>query len=252
MADESLFDQAAKTPDSTPDQDAAVENFLNEYVGEGKKYKTVEDLAKAKHHADKHIDELRSDLTSMKDFISAQFENLGNRDKAIIPDPNEEDKDRKPDPVAPPKGDEEDLNARILKLLEEKDETSRLKKNADFAQEVMIEQFGSQEAAVEAVRVKAQELGVSPQFLADTAFRSPQALFNIMGIAPGARSKSTPNASSDVNPRILDKVSPGAKPGTMAYYDQLRRSDPGKYWSVPVQQQLMKDALEKGQDFFKR
>lgn len=257
MAEETLFDQAAKPNEpapATPTSEEAVQNFLEEYVGEGKKYKSVEELAKAKHHADKHIDELKTDLTSLKDFVAAQFEQMANKRNEEPKGPKEVDGERQPAPAAPPEADGEDLEARIAKILEERDETSRLQKNANLAQEVMIEHFGSQEEAVKAVRQKAEEMGVSPQFLADTAFRSPKALFNLMGINPDEkpRTPTTPASSSDVNPRMMDKTNPNPKQGTMAYYDQLRRSDPKKYWSVDVQSQLMKDALERGSDFFKR
>ena len=42
------------------------ENFINNLVGEGKKYKDANDLAKAYHHANMHIDELKSDLDEYK------------------------------------------------------------------------------------------------------------------------------------------------------------------------------------------
>lgn len=251
MAEDNLFDKAA-----APQDNDDVSNFLNKYVGEDKKYKSVEDLAKAYDHADRHISNLSGDLDSLKDFMKAQFEQMSNRD---LRQPSEnlpvEDKDHKPDPVAPPTGNgNEDLDSRIRKALDEADESKRLKTNAEFAQEVLIRQFGSQEDAVKAVQAKAAELGVNPQFIADTAFRSPQALFNLMGINPETtpRSPTTPGPSSDVNPRVLDKVNPNPKPNTYAYYDQLRKSDPNRYWSSSVQAQMMKDAVEQGSNFYRK
>lgn len=248
MADENLFEQAVNTVD---------EAFVDKYVGEGKKYKDVEELAKAYAHAEKHINETVDDNKSLREFMAAQFEQLHERNSNEPPaKPNDEDKGRQPDPVAPPKdnGGEEDLDARILKILEDKDKTSRLKRNADLAQEVMIEHFGTQEDAVKAVQAKAAEMGVNPQFLADTAFQSPKAFFNLMGVSPDDKPArpSTPASSNDVNPRVLEKTNPNAKQGTYEYYNQLRKSDPRKWASREVQTALMNDAIANPDTFFNR
>jgi hypothetical protein len=222
------------------------ENYIEEFVGEGKKFKSVEELAKAYKHANSHIPELQTELQNTREFIASKLDELATQRQAAPNGQTEETRiTPNPDPVAPPNAEGEDLETRIAKILEQKSTQERAQANADLAQDVLVEQLGSVEDAIKAVNTKAQELGVSPQFLKETAFSSPKAFFNLMGIDPEVKPKSstTPNSSSDVNPRMLDRTNP-IKQGTYGYYEQLRKSDPKKYWSPNTQRQLMKDAQE--------
>ena len=257
MADEAnIFEAASQTPAG------GGQSFLEKYVGEGKKYRDVEELAKAYDNANNFIPTLKSDLDSMKDFMSAQFGELAKNatksqsDPANVPPGNEGGEPANPAPASPPKegnGEEVDLNERIRQALEERDTEKRLQQNARITEDAMIKHFGSKEAAVEAVRVKAEELGVGPDWLANSAFNSPQAFFKIMDISTdGPKSTSTPSSSSDVNPQRLADRAPGIKPGTYAYYDNLRKTDPKKYRDPATQHAMMQDALRLGNDFYKR
>jgi len=259
MAEESIF-EAAERPNGEQNDEQKADSFLAKYVGEGKKYKDVEELAKAYDNANNFIPTLKSDMDALKEFTLEQLKlraDANNRQPNPDPDPNDEtNKERQPAPnQAPPKEGEEkvDLDERIRQLMEERDETRKLSDNAKYAEEVMISNFGSKEAAVEAVRQKAAELDVSPQWLADTAFRSPKAFLTTMGITETKpRSTNTPNSESNINPRMVEQSFGGPKPNTYAWYDNIRKTDPKRYNSVQFQQQLMADAMRLGNDFFKR
>lgn len=242
MADD-VF-EAAETP---------ADNYLDKYVGEGKKFKNVEDLAKAYEHANTHIPKLTEDLQTTREFIANKLEELAQRNQAQpAPVQNEEKGNENTNVSATPPNDSgEDLDTRIRKILDETDQVKQFQGNAKLAEDVLIERLGSKEAAIEAVQKKANELGVEPGYLRDTAYRSPRAFFNLMGIDPDNRptSQNTPAPSSDVNPRNLGHGQP--KAGTYAYYEQIRKSDPKLYWAPRTQSQLMKDAQE-NPDFFKR
>lgn len=230
------------------------DNFLEKYVGEGKKYKTVEDLAKAYDNANNVIPTLKEDLQTQREFIAAKLEELANQRNTHIP-PNDqtvEPRATNPAPAAPPNGGVEELDARIKQILEN-DRTERTyQDNAQKTESVLIERLGSREAAIQAVQQKAQELGVEPGYLKQTAFTSPKAFFNLMGIDPEIKptSSSTPGSASDVNPRALAENSTAVKAGTYGYYDNLRKSDPKRYWSPAMQKQMMLDAQAKGDEFF--
>lgn len=244
-----LFDNVAD-PDSQ-----AVTSFLEKYVGEGKKYKSVEDLAKGYEHADKFIGELKGELGGIKDFVAAQFEKMADERTRNIENHQPGDGGLEPkNPAAPPVNvEKEDLDARIAKALRDNDEQRVLKENSSYAEAVLVQHYGSKEEAVKAVQAKAVELGISGQFLADTAFRSPKALFNILGINPDETpaSPNTPAPRNDVNPRALDQRSGQPKPGTWAYYQNLRKTDSDRYWAREVQDQLMKDAMAAGDAFYR-
>lgn len=253
-----MFEEAANTDPGAPTNEPS-DSFLDKYVGEGKKYKDVEELAKAYEHANNFIPTLKADMEALKEFTLEQLASRADASKTNQQNPSNDPNDRDDPPknpadVAPPKeGKEVDLNERIKQALEERDQEQRLKKNAQITEEAMLKHFGSKEAAVEAIRQKAEELNVSPQWLADSAFQSPKAFFGVMGISEETpRSTSTPSASSDVNPRTIETKFGGPKPNTYAWYDNIRRTDPKRYRSIEVQSALMNDAMRLGNDFFKR
>lgn len=243
MAD--IFEEA------TPSE-SEVSDYLAEYVGEGKKFKDVNELAKAYANADKFIPELKNDLQNTREFIAEELKKIAERNQAQPIGQNDEPRAPEPQaPVAPPNASEEDLDTRIKKALEERDEVSKLRTNAKITEDGLILHYGDQDKAVEAVRQKAAEMGVEPGFLKEMAYKSPKAFFNIMGVDPDQKpqSSSTPAPSADVNPRTLGHGQP--KPNTYEYFEQLRKSNPTVYWSPKVQSEMHKAAQE-NPDFFKR
>src|SRR5688500_9733754 len=102
MAEENIFEAASQTHDDSG------QSFLERYVGEGKKYKDVEELAKAYDNANRFIPELKNDLDSMKDFMSAQFGKLAEDAKKNntppAPTPNDDGGESKEPktPASPP------------------------------------------------------------------------------------------------------------------------------------------------------
>lgn len=234
------------------EETTSTEDYLAQYVGEGKKFKDINELAKAYANADKFIPELKNDLQTTREFIASKLDEIAQRNSQALPNgQTEEPGGNQPAPVVPPNAEGEDLDTRIAKALEERDLAKRLEQNAQIVEDVLIGHLGSKDAAVEAVQAKARELGVEPGYLKQTAFQSPKAFFSLMGIDPDQKpqSNSTPAPSSDVNPRALGHGQP--KPNTYAHYDQLRKSNPSLYWSPKTQAQMHKDAQE-NPDFFKR
>jgi hypothetical protein len=220
-------------------------NHLENLVGEGKKFKTAEDLAKAYGNADNHIGELRTDLQTTREFIATKLEELANkRNEAAPTGLNEEPRANEPAPVVPPKDEGEDLDTRIKKALDEEREVTRLQTNATLVEDVLVERLGSKDEAVKAVAAKAAEMGVEPAFLRDTAFKSPRTFFKLMDIDPDTKptSASTPAPSADVNPAMLGHGQP--KADTYRYFEQLRKSNEKLYWSPKTQAALMKAAME--------
>jgi hypothetical protein len=226
------------------------ESYIEKYVGEGKKYASVEDLAKAYANADTHISELKTDLQSTREFIAEKLDEIAKQREAQPPVQNVEPRTQNPVPAAPPNDAGEDLDTRIAKALELRDNQKRLQENANIVQDVLVERLGSVEKAAEAVISKAKELGLHPSDMKELAAKSPKAFLTTMGVDPDVKpvSSSTPAPRSDVRP---DMVNPGApKPRTYRFHEDVRKSNPSLYNSISYQQKLMKDAMELGDEFF--
>lgn len=227
------------------------EEYLAQFVGEGKKFKTAEDLAKAYANADTHIGELRTDLQSTREFISEELRKLAEQRNAAPPaNPNPETgSNPNPAPAAPSGAEVEDLDTRIAKALETRDTVQRFQKNASIVQDVLVEQLGGVKEAAEAVIKKAVELGLEPSDMKELAAKSPKAFLATMGISETKpTSHSTPAPASDVNVHNINAGNP--KPNTYAYFEEIRKSDPKLYWNPKTQSAMHKAAQDMGEAFF--
>ena len=245
MADD-IFEGGATTPTN--------DEYLNQFVGEGKKFKSVEDLAKAYANADNHIGELRTDLQQTREFISEELKKLAEQRNAAPPaTPNSETGSTPitPAPVAPPVEQvETDLDTRIARALEERDTLKRLQTNANIVQDVLVERLGGVQEAAAAVVQKAAELGLQPNEMKELAAKSPKAFLATMGIDADVKptSNSTPAPRSDVNPHMINTGGP--KPNTYAYFEQMRKDNPKLYWSPKTQSAMHKAAQDNPDGFF--
>jgi hypothetical protein len=248
------------TPDNTPNPvflvDESTKQFFEEYVGPGKKYPNVGELAKAYANADNHIGNLTRDAGKFKTEAESLKELL--MENLVQPKPDDDNSNPNPNPnddappakqpdAAPPKEPEDksvDVKALVKAALEEVTTEDKRRKNAELTEAASVKHFGSQEDAVKAVSARAEELGVSPQWIANLAFDSPKAYFITMGIDPDTAPKSnnTPAPGSDVNAQRLAENAPGVKPNTYKWYQELRKSNPSKYRSQEVQQAILRDA----------
>lgn len=248
-----------QTPEVTPDPlfvvDDATKEFFETYVGPGKKYPNIGELAKGYANADRHIEELRRDTgkfkteaDSLKELLMEQLVNTPPSNNELDPNtpPNDVAPQAQPSDAAPPKeeGNQLDLKALVKEAMGEADLEKVRTANARQTEEATIKRFGSKEDAVKAIQERADELGLSPQWIANLAFESPKAYFATMGFNPDEppKSNNSPASRSDVNPQTLEKTNQRVQPNTYQYYKELRRTDPTKWRSQEIQQAILRDA----------
>lgn len=233
---------------------------LAELVGEGKKYASIEELAKAKMFADKHIknleteqEELRKDL-STRLSVDEALERVRQQQQQP-PKTNAANTASNPAPVEPKNAlsNDEQLVARMRELMAE--EKTREVQESNFSQAIdaLVSVYGDDKTARAAIQSRAKELGVGVNFLRDAASTSPRAFKELMGLDGGA-STSNNNAlkgsRSDVNPdAIVNQQKRAPKAGTYAFYENLRKTDPKLYWQPKTQRQMHADA-QRNADFY--
>ncbi len=224
-------------------------NYVEQLVGEGKKYASVEEAIKGLAFAQDHIKNLEQEQAALRDEYNKALTTAEVLERV---------RERQPPtpPVTPPAqvtptppvAETPDLDERIRDNIRKTREEETLKANITEVATRLVAIYGSEEKANEVVKAKAAELGVSVEFLQDVAAKSPKALFAQLGV-------SVDSLNTNIAPRseINVGISPnrGApKPGTMAAYEELRKTDPKMYWTPRIQTQLHKDALEKGSAFY--
>jgi hypothetical protein len=218
---------------------------IDQLVGEGKKYSTVDDLAKAYLNADSFINQLKDETSNLRAELSTRLsveEALRQNQAQPVQSPPVTTKAE--ESVA-----EQDLGARIREEMDR--ERSQAQATGNLAEVVnkLTELFGTEEKANEVVKTKARELGVSVEFLQDVASKSPKAFYAQLGLNA---SQAAPAAAthSDVNPVALGANTAGPKDGTWAFYEAIRKNDPKRYFSPTIQNKMFNDRSKLGSAFY--
>ena len=220
---------------------AAPASYMDQLVGEGKQYKTVEELAKAAFFKEGHIrtiEEENAAIRAERDALKA-VKTVVPSVPAVASDPV-----TTPPVVEPPL----DLDTKIREVNERIQKETVTKTNLAEVERKMLETFGSQEKAAEVIRLKATELGVSPAFLQSTAAQSPAAFYTVIGLT--AAPAVTPAASkSSVNTAAaLSNAGNEPKQNTYKWFIKTY-GNPGK-WPASVHNQVHTAVFELGEDAF--
>lgn len=242
----SLFDQN----DDTPQLDQS-KNYLEELVGEGKKFKTIEDLARGKAESDLYIqtvnrrsDELREDYLKLREEATAQaklqelIDRLDNSQNRQPPQTPVENLQREPsfDPTKLPSLIREEL---VKSKLEDKQST-----NFSEVQKKLKEQFGNNYQTV--LQDKMNNLDLTLEDINSLARKSPTAFFNTLGLNQTTQQNlmSPPRSSqsSGFSPKTNEKR-------TWSYYENLRKADPKLYYDPKIANQMHDDAIALGNEF---
>ena len=235
----SVFDEttpSANTPAAPVTPDVAKDSPLSALVGDGKKFKTVEDLAKSKLEADMFIDQLKDELQGIRKELETRLRAEDAIDALKKPKSD-------PSPVTAA-----DLLPEINKVV--KETLSQVEKdkfafeNVREANNYVIEKMGGKAEAEAFVMKKADELGVPLEWFKDMAARSPKALYSTLGL-DAAPAPAQTGTKGNVNTMAKDKDSPNTAKGSKAYYESMRKEKPAIYWSAPVQKEIF-EATKKG------
>lgn len=220
---------------------------FNDIVGEGKKYKNPDDLAKAYANIEAHARKIEAENATIRAERDAREANPN-------PNPNPSVRQEQPqgsdlNPVTPPqapKPDAVDFRSQIREEVKALNETERATANAEAAANKLVDIYGSPLEANKAVQTRAQELGVSVDWLRDSAARSPNAFYATMGIGDNTPSRSTPASGDGV------RMNTGTAQRNFEYFDKIRKDDPKLYFSANTQREMMAAARTQGADFYKR
>lgn len=236
--------------------ESPTELSLEDLVGEEKKYKTPDELAKAYANIEKHARQLEAENAQFRVKVD-QFETqLTNREPNSNPNPtggeqpNADDHRREtPQADTPKSGEKVDYRSQIRDEIRALNEEERAALNMETAAAKMIEVYGNPAEANKAVQKRAQELGVSVEWLRDSASRSPQAFYATMGInTSGGGAPSTPSSGGGV--RLENRGNGNVR--NFEYYERIRKENPKQYFTPAVQQEMLRQAREMGGDFYKR
>lgn len=227
-------------------------NYLSELVGEGRKYKDYEALAKGNYHGDIHIrnletrvDEMREDLLkeqSEKMALQAQLIELQQLTSNALPVVKE---------VSQPTIKTEDIQSLISselpKYMNAYETERRQKQNFETVKAKLIEAYGHNYG--NAYQEKINSLGLSAEQADVIAQGSPQAFITMLGLDQPVRQsfQAPPKSSVQLGPV------PEQKKTRSFYVEQLkemRKTNPHAYYSPQTLVEMDKMAQSLGEEFF--
>lgn len=242
-----IFADSGTTPSVDPNK-----NYLEELVGEGKKFKAVEDLARGKAESDLYIATLRQKLAEQEQELNARkkIEDIvativpksqsANEPNTVVTQPVQ-DREVQPDHLTPEK-----LEELIERRLAEREHVTKANNNLSQVIADLKRTFGPDYA--QTVEEKGREVGLSKEDMNELAKRAPDAFFRLVGApTPKQPEPFTPPRSS-VNPTAAQST--GHTSRNKAFYDDLKKRDPALYKSERNQNQMMADALRLKEAFF--
>lgn len=218
---------------------------LQDLVGEGKKYKSVEDALRSIPHAQEHISRLEQEMQQLREDLDGRLNSEETLKQILERQKGSEEPEAPSDQITP-----DVIKDMAKSAYEELTQEEKRSKNIQNVDAALRDKWG--EKAAEQLKTKADELGVSLQFMQETAAHSPQAFYNLVGLDKSASAKpdhTTAPRQGDVNAANM-ATSNAVEPHTYRWYQQLRKDSPKEYYSPKVQMQMHKDANDKGDSFY--
>lgn len=238
---ENIFDLPTDT-DVTIDQTV---DYLDQLVGEGKKFKSPAELAKGKAESDRYIELQKSEVARLKQELAAResVEALITKMKSVSQTPTE------PNISSTPGADQNvlddsSLEARLLSILEKRDATRLTETNVQKVTRILDEQFGADVPIV--LTHKAKELGMTGKQLQQIAETSPEAFLKLID----ANVPHTPMAGAAPRSDVNTTANQTSGLRNAAFYEKMKRENPKQYFDSKTTVQQLKDARELGDKYF--
>lgn len=246
------------TAPTNADTNTEVGNPLETLVGEGKKFKTTEDLAKAKMESDRFIQQLQGELSGLRTELSTRqtLEQLMDKFGAQrVPETttqshnqNSQDGDGQ---NAVKTFSEDDITRLVEDRLSKVEQARIHQANLASVQKALVESIGPD--YVTHLKAKATELGVTEEYLNTMAKETPKAFLKLIDADSSQRATTpglfTPPASHGAPSPNKQHFTPTGQ-RKQSWYNDLKSKDASKYWSPEVQNQMHRDAINLGESFF--
>lgn len=239
-----LFD-----PVNTPTFDDS-KDYFEELVGDGKKFKDAQALAKGKAESDAFIESLKREQAQLRDEymrlreeynavprLQELVDQLSNTQ--LPPSDNNPPNDGIPPAIKP-----EDIEELVSKKISESKTKDIEESNFRSVQTKLRERFGDNYPNI--LKSQREELGLTEDFVNDLARRHPAVFFKTFGLDSQNNKDlfQAPPPSSNRTP-----FAPSNKKRDWNYYEEMRVKQPTTYWDPKTQVQLHKDYAEQGDAF---
>lgn len=212
---------------------------LENLVGEGKKYATVEDALKSLPHKEQHISRIEQENADLRKKLAEEL--------AKVKDTLDELRGQRDEPKDKKSELDPDALAKLIdSRLTAKTEEQKRKENEAKVINTLVERYGSVKAAEEAYVKKATELGLGVETFNELSGRSPKAVLSYFG------GSSEPSGAGLTKPTVNTEAHiEGSDQRTYSYWEKWRKQNGNaNYYSEKIQKMIDRDMKRLGSKFF--
>ena len=225
--------------------------IVAELVGEGKKFKTVDDLAKGKLEADKFIEKLTVENKALREALDSE----GSPDEVLrrinellqskATGSGNAASTTSNQPTSAPLSEE-----KVLELLSRERQQEKLKENVNRFNSTVNKAFGEKTGEVIAARL--DELGMEQDIFRDLAARNPSAALRILGVKDsGVPGSSSMDSSVNTEAFFGEAGKGNGEVQNFAYFQKLRRELGLAYYEPHIQTKVFEQRKKLGDAFWK-
>lgn len=248
MSDNLFATDPSATPVPVADPN---KNYLEELVGEGKKFKTPEELARGKAESDAFILRLTKEQEDLRKELNTRLTMEQYLDQlraappvSQTPLPNEPNGNGgQPDASSLKAEDvERIIDQRVTAREQERIQNDNLRMVKDTLTQSLGPEFPSK------LKEIGNQLGMSEQDMSDLAKLKPKALLALVERAEPVKTQQqtlfTPPQGqlTQMRQSLVDRTS--------SFYNDLKKKNPKEYWDPKVQNQMHQDAIRLQEKFF--
>lgn len=249
MNDTLFGEDQATTPSVDPDKD-----YLTELVGEGKKFKNVQDLARSKMESDLYIktltqtqDQLREDYLRERSENTARqrLEELIDRLSKVQRQPDIDTDDTQQDVNRQPAIKPEDIETLVTQKLTQHEQARKEEENFKMVQAKLKDRYGNNVTNI--LNSQVQALGYTREEANTLARQRPEVFLKLFGVTDQVATdlfQAPPTSTQRV-----DSSMAGREKRSWSYYQRMRRDKPTLYYDPKTQVQMHKDREVLGRDF---
>jgi hypothetical protein len=249
---DNLFTPGLTEPALDPNKD-----YLQDFVGEGKKYQTVDEAAKALAKKAVHADALIDNLTKKQDELRSDYLRVIEESKArakledLIN--HMESKRQQPTSDEPKATGDAQLDLTKVEELftrkfQETENQKRERENYSLVESKLKERYGNNFA--EHLKEQIADLGMSQDEVNYMARKNPKVLVKALGLEQKPQQETFfPSQPRSTQRPEGFKAAPDNQKRTWSYYQKMKETDPKSYFSPKTNVQMVNDQLALGEAF---
>jgi len=224
---------------------------LSTLVGEDKKFKDLESLAKGKLESDNYIAKLEENLTKVQTELEKRstLDDVMNQINQSRQSQESTQESQAHVEQSSDQGSTEQVD--IDKLLESKlseyEKAKQEENNLSFAAQELKKIHG--DSAQAHLNGKAKELGVTVKDLESYAKSNPKVFLSLVSGQSQGNNTQSPNFTGSVDTSKNYTSNTGEK--NQSYYNKLKQTDPTLYRSPKIQMEMHEQAIKLRENFFK-